>query len=66
MNILEWADKRGKTFSVWDFSVLKTYCLLIGVVIGAYIPDLVKNYLLWFIILIVLLGARLVYKVFKA
>lgn len=65
MGLFKWSEEKIKKFNVWDISVLKTYCLLIGIVIGAYISDFVKQYLWVFIVVIVLLMVKLLYRMFK-
>ena len=65
MGIIDWYNGKIKNLDVWDMAALKTYCLLIGVVIGAYISDFTKQYLWIIIAVIVLLMIKLLYKVFK-
>jgi hypothetical protein len=65
MGLFKWMEKRVKRYSIWDFSALKTYCLLIGMVVGAYVAGFVKQYLWTFIAVILVLMARLLYVLFK-
>lgn len=65
MGLMKWAEKKMKNLNVWDISILKTYCLLIGMVIGAYVAGFVKQYLWYFLIVIVILMIRLLTKFFK-
>ena len=64
MTIMDWYNQRLKNLDVWDIAALKTYCLLIGVVIGAYIPGFVQTYFWILIAIIVLLMIKLLYKIF--
>ena len=65
MGLTKWMESKTKNFGIWDFSVLKTYCLLIGMVIGAYVAGFVQQYLWWFIGVIVILMIKLLTKLFK-
>ena len=62
--LMKWSEKKLKKFDMWDISVLKTYCMLIGIVIGAYISDFVKKYVWVFVIVILVLMTRLLKKMF--
>ena len=48
MGIIEWAERRTSAMTVWDVGVLKVYCVLFGVIVGAYIPMFVREHLWWF------------------
>ena len=65
MGLFGWYNKKVKTLNMWDIGAIKTYCLLLGIVIGAYIADFVKQYLWVFLVVIVLLIIPLMLKVFK-
>ena len=65
MGIMDWYNGKIKKLNVWDIGALKVYCLLIGVVIGAYFPEFVMQHLWTIIAVIVLLMIKLLYKVFK-
>lgn len=65
MGIMDWYNEKLKNLNVWDIAALKTYCLLIGIVIGAYFPEFVIKYLWTIIAIIVLLIIKLMFKVFK-
>jgi len=56
MSILEWAEQRTSAMTIWDVGVLKIYCVLFGVIVGAYISTLVKENLWWFVISVLVLG----------
>ena len=64
MSFWNWIDKRKQTLTMWDISILKTYCMLIGMVLGAYLAIHVKAYLGSFILVIVACAIWLVYKMF--
>lgn len=51
-------------FTFWDLAFLKVYAFIPGLVLGAYFPDSIKNYL-WFLLIIFLaLASRYFYLLF--
>jgi len=65
MNLKNWAEKKMKRFSVYDFAVFKTTIVLFGIIIGAYIASFVKQYI-WYFVLFAAIGyAYLVYLMFR-
>ncbi len=65
MGLISWADGKLKNLNVWDIGCIKWASLLLGVIIGAYIADFVVQYLWVFIVLVVLLSVRVLYKMFR-
>ncbi len=65
MGLFKFWDEKIKKMNVWDIGILKTYCLLIGVVIGAFVTDFVREYLTAFITVIIILMAILLARIFK-
>ena len=65
MGLFNWMEGKIKTFSIWDFSILKVYLLLMGMIFGAYLSSFVKQYLTAIIVIIVMAMIWLVYKMFK-
>ena len=65
MGIIEWSNQRIKALNVWDIGILKVYCALFGLVIGAYISDFVKQHVWFFVALIILFGLHLSLKFFR-
>jgi len=59
MGLIKWADRKTKALRVWDIVVVKIFCVLFGVVIGALAADFVRQYLWFFVIAIVILGLGL-------
>ncbi len=49
---------RTKVWYWWDVWMLKWCCLLFGMVVGAYIADIVKGYIWWFVVGAILLAIR--------
>jgi hypothetical protein len=66
MNILEWAERRTSAMTVWDVGALKIYCVLFGMIVGAFIPTFVREYLWWFVLSAVILGLGVGYRWFTA
>ncbi len=50
MGLFQWADRRVKAQNIWDVGVLKLFCMIVGMVLGAYLSVFVIQYLWWFII----------------
>jgi len=65
MNIFKWGEQKVQKFKIWDISVMKTYLVSVGVVLGAYFPDFFRKYIWAVAILIVLTASWLIYKLFK-
>ena len=66
MGIIEWAEERTNDMTVWDVGVLKIYCVLFGVIVGAYIPVFVREHLGWFVIAVLIFGLSTGYRWFTA
>ena len=56
---------RTKVWRWCDISLLKWCCFLFGMVAGAYIADIVKGNVLWFLLAIVLFAIRPTIAYFK-
>jgi uncharacterized membrane protein len=50
----------------WDVGVLKIYCVLFGVIVGAYIATFVKENLWWFVLSVLVFGLFSGYRWFTA
>ena len=66
MGVIQWAEQRTKALSVWDIGVLKTYCVLSGIIVGAYLSSFVKQHVWWFVAAVLVLGVGLGYRWFTA
>ncbi|MBR9690947.1 hypothetical protein GOV08_04655 [Candidatus Woesearchaeota archaeon] len=65
MGIFSWAEEKIQSLSVWDFGVVKTMLILLGMIIGAYVSSFVKSYV-WYIAGIIILSyIHILYKMFK-
>jgi hypothetical protein len=62
MGILEWAEQRTSAMTIWDVGVLKIYCVLFGVIVGAYISTFVKENLWWFVLSVLVFGLASSYR----
>jgi putative Mn2+ efflux pump MntP len=51
---------------MWDIGVLKIYCVLFGMIVGAYVSTFVKGYVWWFVGTVLVLGLCLGYRWFTA
>ena len=50
--------------TIWDIGVLKVYCVLFGVIVGAYVSLFVREHLLWFVAAVLILGGGVGYRWF--
>lgn len=49
---------RTKAWSAVDISLLKWCCILIGMIAGAYLADITKRYVWFFVVAAILLGIK--------
>ena len=59
MGILQWAKEKTDALTMWDIGVVKIYCVLFGVIVGAFIPVFVREHLWWFVCSVLVLGLGL-------
>ena len=62
MGVFRWAERKTKGLTLWDIGVLKVYCVLFGVIVGAYLSAFVREQVLWFIAAVLVLGVGLGYR----
>ena len=44
MGVIQWADRRSRALSLWDVGALKIYCVLFGMIVGAYLSQFVTRH----------------------
>lgn len=66
MDVIRWAETKTKALSVWDIGVLKIYCVLFGMIVGAYASSFVLEHVWIFAGVVVVLGSGLGYRWLKA
>lgn len=66
MKVVEWANRKIKTFNAWYIGALKIFCTICGMVIGAYYPDFIRQYVWWLVAVAAVLFVFLVVKYFRA
>ena len=66
MKILRWAERRTRALTIWDIGVVKIYCVLFGMIVGAYLSSFVKQEVWWFGAAVLILGGGLGYRWFTA
>jgi len=52
--------------TIWDIGVLKVYCVLFGVIVGAYLSSFVRENVVWFVVSVLILGSGVGYRWFTA
>lgn len=55
---------KSKMWPFGDIVLLKLYCVVVGIIIGAYIASFVKSYLWLFVLVAIILVVRLFYFYF--
>lgn len=66
MGVIQWAEGRTRALSVWDIGVVKIYCVLFGMIVGAYASSFVTQHVWWFGSAVVVLGLGLGFRWFTA
>jgi uncharacterized membrane protein YoaK (UPF0700 family) len=61
---MKWAKKTVKRMTLLDISLLKTSVLLIGIIIGAFISEFVKQYIWWFTSIAIVTYVLLIKRIF--
>lgn len=63
--MIKWAKKKIKKLDLVDYSILKTALIVLGIIIGAYIAGIVKQYVWYFVGVFVMLYTTLLIRMFK-
>ena len=66
MSVFQWTERRSRALTLWDIGVLKIYCVLFGVVVGAYLSTFVRQHVWWFAVPVLILGGGFGYRWFTA
>ena len=66
MRIIQWVERRRDALTFWDIGVLKIYCTLFGMIVGAYLSSFVKQNVWWFVVVVLVLGGGVGYRSFTA
>jgi len=66
MGVFDWAEKRAKGLTIWDIGALKVYCVLFGMIVGAYLSSFVREQVVWFVLGVLLLGGFFGYRWFTS
>ena len=62
MRIFDWAEERTRALNMWDIGVLKIYCALFGVIIGAYMAEFVQANVGIFVLAVFVLWGGLAFR----
>ena len=66
MGLIHWAEQRTAALNIWDIGILKIYCVLFGMIVGAYVSSFVRDQIWWFVGAVLVLGGGLGYRWFTA
>ncbi len=66
MGIIGCLNQKIKSYTIWDISVLKIFCTIVGMILGAYVSTFVKQNLWWFIVIGIVMFIILIIKFFRA
>jgi hypothetical protein len=66
MSLIQWAEGKTKALGIWDIGILKIYCVLFGIIVGAYISGFVRQHVWWFVVPVAVLGLGLGFRWFTA
>jgi hypothetical protein len=64
MGAFEWAEGKTNAMTLWDVGALKVYCVLFGMIVGAYVPNFVTEHVWWFVVPVLVLGVVVGYRWF--
>jgi putative Mn2+ efflux pump MntP len=62
MSVIAWAESRSHALTIWDTGLLKTYCVLFGMIVGAYASSFVTTHVSWFVAGVLLLSSVYGYR----
>ena len=65
MGFTSWVDDKTKKFSAWDIALVKIGAMIFGLIIGAYFPVLIKQYVILLIVLFILFSTKPLYDAFR-
>ena len=66
VGVITWAEQRTKSLNIWDIGILKIYCVLFGMIVGAYVSSFVKDHFWWFAAAVLALGGFVGYRWFTS
>jgi hypothetical protein len=62
MGLIRWAEQKTRALNIWDIGVLKIYCALFGMIVGAYTATFVREYIAWFVLAVIGFGVALGFR----
>ena len=66
MGLLDWVERKIKAQNFWDIGILKIFCTIVGMILGAYVSSFVIQYVWWFVIVGIVLFILLMIRFVKA
>ena len=65
MELISWIDYKSGKLSAWDIAFAKIGAMIFGLIIGAYFPVLIKQYVILLIVLFILFSTKPLYDAFR-
>lgn len=62
MGLIQWAEAKTRALNIWDIGILKIYCVLLGMIVGAYLSSFVQQHVAWFVLAVILLGVTVGFR----
>jgi len=62
---MSWIDKKSGKLSAWAIVFVKLGVRIFGLIIGAFFPVLIKQYVILLIVLFILFSTKSLYAAFK-
>jgi hypothetical protein len=66
VSVIEWAESKSHALTIWDTGLLKAYCVLFGMIVGAYASSFVTTHVSWFVVGVLFLGSCYGYRLLTA
>ena len=65
MGLMSWIENKSEKISVRDIAFAKIGVMIFGLIIGAYFPVLIKQYVILLIVLFILFSTKPLYDAFR-
>ena len=66
IRIIDGVNQKVKAQNIWDIGILKIFCTIVGIILGAYSSTFVIQHVWWFVIVAIILFIWLMYRFLKS